>query len=107
MESNVRRPFFPAAKDILEDHTDKKVNFEFNNAVKGKPCPNVCLYNDNKACFAIMYVYIMIIKLVLLYNDSGPIYSSSQKTPSSFVLPSKQFILRQRANCMNCLCVYT
>ena len=70
MESNVRRPFFPAAKDILEDHTDKKVNFEFNNAVKGKPCLNV--------------VYIMIIKLVLLYNDSGPIYSSLQKTPSSF-----------------------
>ena len=78
MESNVRRPFFPAAKDILEDHTDKKVNFEFNNAVKGKPCPNV--------------VYIMIIKLVLLYNDSGPIYSSPQKTPSSLsarLLPIK------------------
>ena len=54
MESNVRRPFFPAAKDILEDHTDKKVNFEFNNAVKGKPCLNVCLYNDNKACFVEM-----------------------------------------------------
>ena len=45
--------FFPAAKDILEDFTDKKVNFEFNNAVKGKPCLNLCLYNDNKACFAI------------------------------------------------------
>ena len=45
--------FFPAAKDILEEDNDKKVNFEFNNAVKGKPCLNVCLYNDNKACFAI------------------------------------------------------
>ena len=53
MESNVRRLFFPAAKDILEEDTDKKVNFEFNNAVKGKPCLNLCLFNDNKACFAI------------------------------------------------------
>ena len=53
MESNVRRPFFPTAKDILEKDTEKNVNFEFNNAVKGKPCLNICLYDDYNVSFAI------------------------------------------------------
>ena len=53
MESNVRRPFFPTAKDIFEEDIDKKVNFEFNNAVKGKPYLNKCQYDDYNASFAI------------------------------------------------------
>ena len=53
MESNVRQPFFPTAQDIFEDHSDKKVNFEFNNAVEGKPYLNKCQYDDYNASFAI------------------------------------------------------
>ena len=56
MESNVRRPFFPTAKDIFEEDTDKKVNFEFNNAVKGKPYLNKCQYDDYNASFAIQWL---------------------------------------------------
>ena len=51
--ANVRRHFFLTAKDISEEDIDKKVNFEFNNAVKGKPCLNICLYDDYNACFAV------------------------------------------------------
>ena len=50
---NVRRPFFPTAKDISEGDTDKKVNFEFSNAVKGKPYLNKCQHDDYNASFAI------------------------------------------------------
>ena len=53
MESNVRRPFFPTAKDIFEKDSEKKVNFEFNNAVKGKPYLNICQYDDYNASFAL------------------------------------------------------
>ena len=51
--ANVRRHFFPTAKDISEEDIDKKVNFEFNNAVKGKPYLNKCQYDDYNASFAI------------------------------------------------------
>ena len=53
MESNVRRPFFPTARDISEGDTDKKVNFEFSNAVKGKPYLNKCQYDEYNASFAL------------------------------------------------------
>ena len=45
--------FFPTARDISEGDTDKKVNFEFSNAVKGKPYLNKCQYDDYNASFAI------------------------------------------------------
>ena len=74
MESNVRRPFFPTAKDISEGDTDKKVNFEFSNAVKGKPYLNKCQYDDYNASFAIQWLQSHLIFVASfgmeLYNPS-------------------------------------